>query len=86
MMIGLELIFLYSFQCGNMGTPFLTTMLHSVANLAAVITELGLFFPGSITKGSLPFLERVILSSFLPILGPIIHSFSSNISSANDFL
>ena len=59
-------------------------MLHSVANFAAIITEFGLFFPGSITKGSLPFLERVIKSSSLPILGPLIQSPSSNGSSTKD--
>jgi hypothetical protein len=64
MMIRIELFCLYSFQCGNMGIEVLTAMLHSFANLAAIIIELGLIFPGSITKGSLPFLERVSLSSF----------------------
>jgi len=85
-MIGLILFFLYSFQCGNIGIWPLTVILHSVANLAAIVTELGLDFPGSITKGSLPFLERVIRSSFFPILGPLIRSSSSNISSAKDIL
>jgi hypothetical protein len=50
MMIGLELVSLYSFQCENMGIWLMIAMLHSVANLATIINELGLFFTGLITN------------------------------------
>lgn len=68
----MPILFLYSFHFGNIGTKFLTAMLHSVANSAAIFTEFGLILPGSKTKAILPLFERDILSGPLPRLGPLI--------------
>jgi hypothetical protein len=83
MMIGLELVSLYSFQCGNMGIWLMIAMLHSVANLATIINELGLFFTGLITKVYLSSSESCD-QVFFPIFAPLIRSTSSNGSSAKD--
>jgi hypothetical protein len=47
-------LFLYSFQCNNTGTWFLTAILHSVAYLAAIIGVRGLMLPSGIMMGCLP--------------------------------
>jgi hypothetical protein len=60
---------LYSFQCGNMGIWLMIAMLHSVANLATIINELGLFFTGLITNvylSSSESCDQVFFSNICP--------------------
>jgi hypothetical protein len=52
------------FQCEHTCTQFLTAILHSLANFAAIAAETGLVLPFGMTTGSLGTFGNILLNFF----------------------